>query len=70
MNIRLTKNAKVGRIDGLKGREYEVDDQLGDSIIRNNRAVEIGNAAKPEPEPKAKVKRTRSKALTSKDSNI
>ena len=64
MRIRLTENAKVGRVDGLKGREYEVDDQLGDSIIRNSRAVEIGSAAKPEP-AKAKVKRTRSKALTS-----
>lgn len=58
MIIVLTKNSKVGDTLCLKGWEGEVERTLGESIIRNGRAVEKS------PNPKKKVAR---KVPTQKD---
>lgn len=61
MRIKLTKHAKVGTIDRPKGWEGEVDRPLGQSIINDNRAVEVGGAIEEAPAdpPPDKPKRGR-----------
>ena len=49
MKIKLTKLAKVGTVTRPKGWEGEVDDALGQSIINDRRAVEVGGASKQPP---------------------